>query len=153
MSETYYGALPAAGYTRDGRQGHVARWCAAAFGAEHAQNVTQRAVRLAEEAIEAAQACGADPAMLHRLIDHVYEKPPGVIRQELGGVGVTLLALAAACDLSADEAEVAEINRVLSKPLEHFRARNAAKNAAGFDVSQGWIQDVNMVAPIKDETR
>jgi hypothetical protein len=47
---------------------------------------------------------------------------------------MTLLALAAAAGLSADEAEVDEMLRVLNKPLEHFTARNEAKNAAGFGI-------------------
>lgn len=60
-------------------------------------------------------------------------KEPGELSQELGGVGVTLLALAAAANVSADDAELTEIRRVLSKPLEHFWARNKVKNDAGFN--------------------
>lgn len=73
--------------------------------------------------------------MLHRLVDHVYAKPAGELRQELGGLGVTLLALAQAAGLSADDAETREIARVMAKPLAHFAARNAAKKAAGFHVT------------------
>ncbi len=61
---------------------------------------------------------------------HAY----GDLRQELGGVGVTTLALAAAAGVDADCCELSEVHRVLSKPLEHFTARNAAKNEAGFGV-------------------
>lgn len=116
------------------RQRQVHDWCVAAFGDDHARSIQQRGVRLAEEAIEAAQACGCDKDMLHRLIDHVYSKPVGDLRQEAGGVGVTLLALAAAAGIDADGAELAEVDRVINLPLEHFAKRNAAKNAAGFNV-------------------
>lgn len=86
-----------------------------------------------EEAIEAYQALCGDPAQAHRLIDYIYAKEPGKLFQELGGLGVTVLALAAAAGISADEAERTEIARVLAKPLEHFWERNKAKNDAGFD--------------------
>ena len=120
---------------RDNRQATVSAWCAAAFGDEHAHSIAQRALRLVEEAIEAGQAAGVDRAMVHKLVDFIYDRMPGELKQELGGVGVTLLALAAAAHVSADEAELTEVLRVLSKPLEHFTARNAAKNAAGFQIA------------------
>ena len=121
--------------TRDQRQAQTHAWCVAAFGDHDARSIPQRGLRLVEEAIETAQACGCDPAMLHRLIDHVYAKPVGELAKELGGLGVTLLALAEAAGVSADEAERQEIERVRAKPLSHFAARNAAKAAAGFHVS------------------
>lgn len=119
---------------RDQRQEWVHNWCVAAFGDDHAKSIEQRGIRLVEEAIEAGQAAGCSAEMIHRLVDYVFARPVGELRQEMGGVGVTLLALAQAAGVSADAAELAEFERVLSKPLAHFAARNAAKNAAGFDV-------------------
>lgn len=116
--------------TRDQRQAQAFDWMSAAFGP---QTIVQRGVRLAEEAIEAAQAAEVPRDMLHKLVDHIYDRPAGDLRQELGGVGVTLLGLAAAAGLSADECEAAELARVLAKPLAFFAARNAAKNDAGFN--------------------
>lgn len=117
---------------RDARQTTVANWCRDAFGAGQASSVPQRGVRLLEEAIEAAQAAGADRDMAHKLVDYIFDRPAGELSQELGGVGVTVLALAAAAGLSADQAECTEIARVLAKPLSHFAARNQTKNDAGF---------------------
>lgn len=117
------------------RQRVVHDFCVRAFGADHASSVEQRAVRMLEESIEAYQAASGTAEMAHRLIDYIFAKPTGSLVQELGGVGVTVLALAHAAGLNADAAEVAEIERVLSKPPEWFTARNAAKNAAGFDVT------------------
>lgn len=125
---------------RDERQAKVSAWCFAAFGAEHATNLPQRGIRHAEEAIELAQAAGAPREMVHRLVDYIYDRPPGDLAQEIGGSGLTLLALAAAAGLSADHEEAREVARVLAKPLEHFTKRNENKNAAGF----------NTVAPKKD---
>lgn len=128
---------------RDQRQSIVADWCARAFGIEHATNKAQRAIRAREEAEELYQAAmheaGFPPdearALAHRQTDHVHDRPAGTVAQELGGVGVTILALAQTFDLSADACEEAEIRRVLSKPLAHFARRNAEKNAAGFDLT------------------
>lgn len=107
-------------------------WTRQAFGDEQATSLPQRGLRLLEEAIEAAQAAGVERAMALKLVDYVFDRPPGVLHQELGGVGVTTLALAAAAGLSADDEEEREVARVLAKPLKHFTERNEAKNAAGF---------------------
>lgn len=122
-------------FNRNRRQTQVAAWCAAAFGRDHAASIPQRGVRLLEEAIEAAQASGADRDMAHKLVDYVFDRPTGELSQELGGVGVTLLALAEAAGVSAEGCECAEIARVLAKPLEHFAKRNQQKNDAGFSVA------------------
>jgi NTP pyrophosphatase (non-canonical NTP hydrolase) len=117
---------------RDQRQATTAVWARGAFGEAEATSVPQRGLRLLEEAIEAFQACGGDEAMAHKLVAFVFARPPGMVGQELGGVAVTVLLLAAAAGLSADEEECREIHRVLSKPLREFTERNANKNAAGF---------------------
>jgi hypothetical protein len=117
---------------REARQQKVADWCAAAFGEGQAASIEQRGIRLLEEAIEAYQACGASADMAHKMVDYIFARPAGTIGQELGGVGVTTLALANAAGLSADDCEAKEVARVLAKPLSHFTARNQAKNNAGF---------------------
>lgn len=114
------------------RQRRVAEWAALAFGKEEATSIPQRGLRLLEEAIELYQACGCGESQAHDLVTYVFSRPKGEIGQELGGVAVTTLVLAAAAGVSADTEECREINRVMSKPLAHFAERNAAKNAAGF---------------------
>lgn len=121
-------------FPRDQRQAMIANWAKMAFGREEATGLPQRGLRLLEEAIEAFQACGGDEAIAHELVAYVFGRPKGMIGQELGGVAVTVLALAAAAGLSADEEECREIHRVLSKPMREFTERNAAKNAAGFKI-------------------
>lgn len=117
---------------RDHRQAKIFTWTQAAFTVEQATSLPQRGLRLLEEAVEAYQAVGGDPAMAHRLVDFVFSRPVGELGQELGGISVCLLALAAAAGLSADAEEQREVARVLAKPVEEFQRRNAAKNAAGF---------------------
>jgi hypothetical protein len=120
---------------RDLRQHRVFVWAANAFGEGHARSIPQRGIRLAEEAIEAAQAAGCERAMLHKLVDYIFDRPVGNLGQEIGGVGLTLLALAEAADESADAREASELERVLAKPLAHFAERNRVKNDAGFDLT------------------
>ena len=122
------------GMSRDARQQRITDWAKAAFGEAEATGLGQRGVRLLEEAIEAFQACGGDEEIAHKLVAFVFARPAGTVGQELGGVSVTVLALAAAAGLSADEEECREISRVLSKPVGEFTERNANKNAAGFKI-------------------
>ena len=121
--------------SRDRRQAMIAAWAELAFGREEATGLPQRGLRLLEEAIEVFQACGAPAELAHELVTHVFKRPCGMIGQELGGVAVSLLALAAAAGRSADAEECLEIHRVLTRPVEDFSRRNAAKNAAGFKIS------------------
>ena len=118
--------------SRDQRQTALSEWAEAAFGHDQSTSLPQRGLRLLEEAIEAFQACGGDEAMAHKLVAFVFARPAGTVGQELGGVAVTTLLLAAAAGLSAEEEEGREIHRVLSKPVREFTERNANKNAAGF---------------------
>lgn len=118
------------------RQGVVANWCRRAFGAEQQASVEHRAIRFLEEAIEAYQAAGANADMAHKLIDYVFSRPAGTLARELGGVGVTVLALAESANIEAEVEECREIRRVLSKPVEHFTKRNAMKDAAGFSATR-----------------
>lgn len=116
---------------RDDRQTVVFEWAKAAFSVEEVSNIAQRGLRLLEESLEAFQSCGGDEESAHKLVTYVFNRPVGEIGQELGGVGVTLLALAAAAGLSAEAEEKREVDRILSKPIEEFTKRNKAKNAAG----------------------
>lgn len=118
------------------RQRRVNEWAVDAFGVAQAINPRQRALRLLEEAVEAYQAVGGDKVMAHLTIDVMFDRPAGDPLQELGGVGVTLLALAASLGVSADLEEAREIARIFSKPIDHWTARNAAKNAAGLDATK-----------------
>lgn len=105
---------------RADRQTLVGRWCVAAFGEKQTTSLPYRGIRFMEEAIETAQAAGCDQEMIHRLVDYVFARPVGQLGQELGGVGVTVLALANAAGLDADAEERAEVDRVLAKPLAFF---------------------------------
>lgn len=116
---------------RDDRQTQLCRRATETFGAEQTRSIPQRGLRLLEEAVEAFQAAGGTPRMAHKTVDYVFDRPIGKLSQEIGGVGVCVLALAGAAGLSADEEEQREVTRILNRPTEEFRRRNDAKNAAG----------------------
>jgi hypothetical protein len=116
---------------REDRQRTIGEWAVAAFGEAEALSLPQRGLRLLEEAAEAAQASGVGIDQARHLLSYVWDRPVGRLSQELGGVGVTALALAHAAGFSADGAEKNEIARVLARPLEHFTKRNHEKNNAG----------------------
>lgn len=117
--------------TRNERQRAVKDWASRTFGAAVALDGRERAQRFVEEAIELAQACDLHEEDVREILARVYSRPVGEMTQEVGGVGVTLLALCEAAGVSADDAESAELARVLSIPAEHFRAKQAAKARAG----------------------
>ncbi|HKV94926.1 MAG TPA: hypothetical protein VJW20_20440 [Candidatus Angelobacter sp.] len=127
---------------RDARQESVHKWCAEAFGDAHAGDPATRGLRLLEEAIEAYQSATLGlpvdeiRATAHKLVDHVFNRVTGDLVQEIGGVGVTLLALCSSVGVSADYAELQEYCRVKSKPLAHFRQRQQTKKDAGFDLAE-----------------
>lgn len=118
---------------RDQRQKTAYNWTVKAFGPDHANSASQRATRFIEEAIELYQTCGGNRAMLHKLADFVFDKPPGEPVKELGDVGLTLLTVAELHHVSADTAEMVAVLDVLRRDPAEMYARNAAKNAAGFD--------------------
>jgi NTP pyrophosphatase (non-canonical NTP hydrolase) len=118
------------------RQSKAGEWVTNAFGDNDADvdYIGQRGLRVVEEALELGQAVKVPREMVHKLVDAVYDKPVGELAQEMGGVSITLLALAHFAEFDIDEIEVQELMRVLDKPLSHFRARNKAKCDAGFTI-------------------
>ena len=115
---------------RDRRQKMILGWALRVFGPQ-AGSLWERAMRLAEEAMEAAQAAGVDYEKILNLAIRVYGRPPGELRRELGAVSVTLAAFCEVAGLSADEVERDEVDRVLSVPEEQFQKRQAERVAAG----------------------
>lgn len=115
------------------RQNQVFDWVTKAFGPDHANSLPQRATRFLEEAIELYQAADGDLDMAHRLLDFVFNRPVGELDKEIGAVGLTLLSVAAAAVVNADECEIAEVERVLGIDPAIFAKRNREKNEAGFN--------------------
>jgi len=120
--------------SRDRRQAEVAAWVERVFGAESLAT-EERALRFVEEAVELAQASGLSAERVRAVAEHVYARPTGEVAREVGGVGVTLIALCAVLGVSAEDEEAAEVARVFAVDPEHMRERNERKVAVGIAVA------------------
>jgi NTP pyrophosphatase (non-canonical NTP hydrolase) len=113
----------------------VEKWVRRSWGDKVFDSIEERVLRLAEEAIELAQAEAKNKpgmqAKLHKLIDSKFAKKTGDVMQELGGVGVCLLAYCAAKEVRLDTAVRREIDRVLGFDREHFVTRQQEKAEEG----------------------
>lgn len=75
-------------------------------------------MRLLEEALELAQAAGLRQLQALAVVEYVYGRPVGVVAQEVGGVAVTLAALASAFYLNLDDCADQELLRAMANTGE-----------------------------------
>lgn len=106
-------------------------WAVRCFGSRHVYSTNVRALRLVEEAIEAAQAAGVPESQVLAAVGIVYQRKVGELYQEVGGVMLTAAVLMGIRGLDIDELFDMELRRVLSQPIDHFAQRNKEKNALG----------------------
>lgn len=113
------------------KQSRVFGWVREVFTNKEANDVPERSLRMAEEALELAQACGVDVATLHRLVDYVMGRPAGKPAQEIAGTMVTLYALAGALEVDADAAFETELVRIQQpEVIDRCRRRQHEKREA-----------------------
>ncbi len=116
--------------TRDRRQKVITEWIQSTFG-EAALSENERTLRFLEESLELVQAAGLPIEKARELLEYVYSRPAGVIGQEVGGVGISLLAFCEKFGISAEEEEDLEVERVTTFEADYFRKRQDAKAKAG----------------------
>lgn len=106
----------------------VRNWVIQCFGLRTAENVTERNYRFLEESVELCQSLGLPKSACYRIIDYVYACDPGTPAQELGGVMITLSALASASDLDIESCWKREFVRI-SDPevIAKIREKQAGK--------------------------
>lgn len=107
-------------------QERVASWAKECFGYDLLMDHTERASRHLEEAAETIQAAGLSRGAAHQIIDMVFDKAPGDIRQEIAGSMVTLLALAEAFAVDASAEVDREIERIWDN-LDKIREKQKTK--------------------------
>lgn len=119
--------LPAGFY---GFQYQVFIWVRDVFGIKIALDKKERGHRFIEEAIELAQACGSTKQEVLDLVDYVYSRPVGEVDQEIGGVQLTLAALAHAYNLSIGVCGTLELERVNTPEIKaKVKAKHLSKPA------------------------
>lgn len=112
-------------------QARVVEWMRTTFTEAENEDAPERTLRLAEEALELAQAVGVDAETCHRLVDYVFNRPAGKPAQEIAGVMVTLYAAASALGVDADAEFEKELERIQTpEVIERCRRRQHEKRAA-----------------------
>lgn len=109
-------------------QQRVMKWAEEAFGQTDAHDMNMRRHRFLEEAIELAQAAGGTLEELIQIAQYVHAKPPGEMKQEVGGTMVTLGAFCEAHGIdmrSAGEEELARCWKLIEKIREKHRNKPA----------------------------
>jgi hypothetical protein len=104
----------------------VHEWIETCFGRQYAEDKIERNHRFVEEALEQVQALGCTREECHQLVDYVYDRPAGEPAQEMGGVLLTLAALANANNLDMNTCVNNELSRVWQN-IDKIRAKQAAK--------------------------
>jgi hypothetical protein len=143
-------------------QARVAPWMRECFGDKISMNKVERADRFGEEALEAIQqvyhgTVGNEEGRrrAHTLVDYVFSRPVGELRQEVGGVMVTLAALCLATDLDMHKCGDDELERVWTK-IDKIRAKQAGKrnihSPLPVDVSPNCSDENDILLPAIEPT-
>lgn len=104
-------------------------WAMSCFGIDRARSRKERSMRVLEEAIELAQACGHTRASCVAQIDATFSNPSGEVKQEAAGVMVTLAAFCGLHGFDMDELFTKEFSRCIEMSGE-IRAKNFKKTVA-----------------------
>lgn len=115
---------------RKRRQAVVLGWAKRVFGS-CVLSQKERALRILEEAIEVTQAAGINEDTVRRMVDRVYYRSVGNLREEMGGLLVTALAMCEVLGVDGDELERDEMERVLSLDESFIQEKHKAKVAQG----------------------
>lgn len=107
-------------------QSRVQPWLLECFGEEVASDVEERKVRFLEEALELVQSSGCTPDVAHNLVDYVFSREVGEMRQEVGGVMVTLASFCLSHGIDMHQEGKTELERVWTK-IDRIREKQAAK--------------------------
>lgn len=86
----------------------------------------QRVHRFIEESLELAQACDIPKEEVLALVEYVYNRPKGLVHQEVGGVLVCLAVLCRARNIIMHHAGEVELARCNTN-MEKIRSKQASK--------------------------
>lgn len=113
----------------------IRRWIISTLGAEHFNSTLERSSRFFEEASELVQSTGLRKELAQAILDEVYVRQAGEVRQEFGGAMVTLLALAENQEVSALDCLIAESTRIHTPEIiAKCQRRSAEKKEKGLGI-------------------
>lgn len=102
-------------------QQRISAWVIDRLGEKVFQDKEERGLRSLEEQIELGQALGIPRERALRLVNVVYDKPVGDLRQEFAGSLLTLLAAASSAGINLLEVCEEEVIRVEGLPHRLFQ--------------------------------
>jgi NTP pyrophosphatase (non-canonical NTP hydrolase) len=109
-------------------QQRVDDWMRQCFDDPAKRSKKERAMRFMEESVELAQAAGLSLAEISEVMLYVFDRPVGELRQEVGGVQVTLAALCNEFGIDMIDQAIEEIHRIEQpEAIERVRAKQAEK--------------------------
>lgn len=109
----------------------IREWATSVIGLNLWTCAEERALRIVEEAIELAQACGVPQRYIQRLVERVYQRPAAHPDEEIGGLLVTVMAFCASQNLNPDYHLFNEVIRIIEKKDEVVLAKCDEKWNAG----------------------
>jgi hypothetical protein len=119
-------------------QGDVDAWMADVFSVKTRTNVSERAFRFLEEALELFQAMGGTQEQADGLAGYVFGRPVGREHQEVGGVMITLAAACSAMGHEMNACATAELNRVhRPEVIAKIKAKRATRAVPGDYTGEG----------------
>lgn len=93
-------------------QERIDDWLVDCFGEDVASDTQERTHRFIEESLELAQAAGCSKEHALRILEYVYSRPEGEIKQEVGGTMVTLAALCCSLGIAMNLCGELEYKRI-----------------------------------------
>lgn len=118
-------------------------WHLQTFGEAAFKDKRERAARLIEEALETGQALGLDAYVMHKLVDYVMAKPPGLVNQEMGGVIVCWALLCGSLSGVNPDKIMQDALDDCWKRQAMIKAKHQGKIAEGVSGSALWLHEGN----------
>ena len=106
-------------------QDRVIDWAYACFPTKTFDNI-ERGHRFIEECLELVQATGMSKEDVLTLVDYVYDRPVGEIKQEIGGVMVTIACFCHVLKEDMDKCGEDELESIWGR-IEQIRSKQANK--------------------------
>ena len=107
-------------------QKETADWVVKTFGEASSNDTVERPLRFLEESLELVQSMGLTKEEALNVVNYVYDRPVGETFQEIGGVLLTLSALASAVKVSLGDAWTIELIRAKAN-VDKILAKQASK--------------------------
>ena len=93
-------------------QRRVEEWLEACFPPAVRADRNERTHRFLEESLELAQASGCSREDVIALVEYVFGRPQGQLKEEVGGVLVTLASLCSASGIKWTKRAIANLNEI-----------------------------------------